>query len=98
MIGKNTEMVEIFGQDYRIKGVGDPEYIHMIAGYIDRKMREIAHSSGIMSQSRIAILAALNIADELFQEREKGAKIRNEFEKQAAGLSELLDSKLGAAE
>jgi cell division protein ZapA len=97
MIGKNTEMVEIFGQDYKIKGVGDPEYIHMIAGYIDRKMREIAHSSGIMSQSRIAILAALNIADELFQEREKDAKTRKIFEKQATGLSELLDSKLGAA-
>jgi len=96
MIGKNTEMVEIFGQDYKIKGVGDPEYIHMIAGYIDVKMREIAHSSGIMSQSRIAILAALNIADELFQEREKGVKRQKEFEKQAAGLSELLDSKLGA--
>jgi cell division protein ZapA len=69
----------------------------MIAGYIDRKMREIAHSSGIMSQSRIAILAALNIADELFQEREKDAKTRKIFEKQATGLSELLDSKLGAA-
>ncbi len=97
MIEKSTEVVEIFGQDYKIKGVGDPEYIHMIAGYIDRKMREIAHSSGIMSQSRIAILAALNIADELFQERENNAKSRKEFEKQAAGLSELLDSKLGTA-
>jgi len=97
MIEKSTEMVEIFGQDYKIKGVGDPEYIHMIAGYVDRKMREIAHSSGIMSQSRIAILAALNIADEFFQEKEKGTKSRKKFEKQAAGLSDLLDSKLGAA-
>ena len=69
MTEKSTEKVEIFGQEYKIKGVGNPQYIHKIAGYVDKKMREIAHSSGIMSQSRIAILAALNIADELYQER-----------------------------
>ena len=49
----STEKVEIFGQEYKIKGAGDPEYIHRIAGYVDSKMREIAHSSGIMSQSHM---------------------------------------------
>ncbi|RLF36799.1 MAG: cell division protein ZapA [Thermoplasmata archaeon] len=95
MTEKSTEKVEIFGQEYKIKGVGDPQYIHMIAGYVDKKMREIAHSSGIMSQSRIAILAALNIADELYQEREQRGKIQAELEKKAARLGELLDSKIG---
>ncbi len=97
MTGKSTEIVEIFGQDYKIKGVGDPVYINKIAGYVDRKMREIAHSSGIMSQSRIAILAALNIADELHQEKEKNKKSRQEIEKQAVELSDLIDSRIGAA-
>jgi len=97
MTGKSTEIVEIFGQDYKIKGVGDPDYINKIAGYVDRKMREIAHSSGIMSQSRIAILAALNIADELHQEKEKNKKSRQEIEKQAVELSDLIDSRIGAA-
>jgi len=95
MTEKSTEKVEIFGQEYKIKGVGDPQYIHMIAGYVDKKMREIAHSSGIMSQSRIAILAALNIADELYQEREQRGKIQAELEKKAARLGELLDNKIG---
>ena len=53
MTEKSTEKVEIFGQEYKIKGVGNPQYIQKIARYVDKKMREIAHSSGIMSQSRI---------------------------------------------
>ena len=92
MTERNTEKVEIFGQEYKIKGVGDPHYIHRIAGYVDKKMREIAHSSGIMSQSRIAILAALNIADELHQVKEKN--LQKEFGRKAARLGELIEDKI----
>ena len=95
MTGKSTEKVEIFGQEYKIKGAGNPQYIHRIAGYVDKKMREIAHSSGIMSQSRIAILAALNITDELYQEREKKTNVQKELERQAERLGDLLDNKIG---
>ncbi len=96
MTEKNAEKVEIFGQEYKIKGVGDPHYIHRIAGYVDKKMREIAHSSGIMSQSRIAILAALNIADELHQEKENKKNIQNELGRKAAELGDLIEDKIGA--
>jgi cell division protein ZapA len=95
MTEKSTEKVEIFGQEYKIKGVGNPQYIHKIAGYVDKKMREIAHSSGIMSQSRIAILAALNITDELYQVREAREKAEQELGLQAAKLGELLEEKIG---
>jgi len=94
MTEKSTEKVEIFGQEYKIKGVGNPQYVHKIAGYVDKKMREIAHSSGIMSQSRIAILAALNITDELYQVRETREKAEHELESQAAKLGELLEDKI----
>jgi len=47
-----------------------------------------------MSQSRIAILAALNITDELYQEREELDRVRAEFEGKAARLGELLDSEI----
>lgn len=94
MAEKSTEKVEIFGQEYKIKGVGNPQYIHKIAGYVDKKMREIAHSSGIMSQSRIAILAALNITDELYQVRETREKAEIELESKAAKLGELLEEKI----
>ncbi len=95
MTETSTEKVDIFGQEYKIKGVGDPQYIQKIAGYVDKKMREIAHSSGIMSQSRIAILAALNITDEFYQEREERVKIQDKLEMKAVKLGELLDDKIG---
>jgi cell division protein ZapA len=95
MTEKSTEKVEIFGQEYKIKGVGDPQYIHKIAGYVDRKMREIAHSSGIMSQSRIAILTALNITDELHQEQEARRTAEKKLEGEAARLSKIVDEKIG---
>lgn len=94
MAEKSTEKVEIFGQEYKIKGAGDPHYIHRIAGYVDKKMREIAHSSGIMSQSRIAILAALNIADELHQEKEGKKNIQRELGRKAAELGDLIEDKI----
>ncbi|UCF06114.1 MAG: cell division protein ZapA [bacterium] len=95
MTEKSTEKVEIFGQEYKIKGVGDPQYIHKIAGYVDQKMREIAHSSGIMSQSRIAILTALNITDELHQEQEARKMAEKKLEGEAARLSKIVDEKIG---
>ena len=96
MAEKSTEKVEIFGQEYKIKGVGNPQYIHKIAGYVDKKMREIAHSSGIMSRSRIAILAALNITGELYQVRGAREKAVQDLEQQAAKLGELLEEKISA--
>ena len=58
--------VEIFGKVYTVSGEKDPEYVRMVAEYVDRKMREISQTTETVSTSRIAILASLNIADELF--------------------------------
>lgn len=58
--------VEIFGKVYTVSGEKDPEYVRMVAEYVDRKMREISQITETVSTSRIAILASLNIADELF--------------------------------
>jgi len=90
----NSVKVEIYGSEYRIRGDADPDYIQEIAHYVDSKMREIAHSSGIMSQSRIAILAALNIADELHQERDEREKAKGALANQAARLGEMLEDKI----
>ena len=57
--------VEIFGTSYLLRGESDIEYMQELASYVDRKMREIQQETGIISPTKIAILAALNIADEL---------------------------------
>lgn len=61
--------VEIFGNEYRIKGKADVDYVKKVAAYVDEKMHQIAKMSVTGAVSKIAILTAINIADELFRER-----------------------------
>ena len=60
--------VSIFGRDYNIRGGSDSEYIRKLAAHVDSVMRDIADKTGSLSSGRVAILAALNIADEMFKE------------------------------
>jgi cell division protein ZapA len=63
--------VEIYGQAFRI-AIGDatPEYIQRLASYVDERMRAITVTTRALSVNRMAILAALNIADDLFKLQE----------------------------
>ena len=63
--------IEIFGQGYTIRGDGDPQHIAKLARYVDGKMREIAKSSRNLPTTKLALLAAINITDELFQIRQE---------------------------
>jgi len=63
--------VTIFGSEYRIKGPDDPIYARRMASEIDRRMREIAERQRINSPLRVAVLALLNMADELDRERHR---------------------------
>lgn len=60
--------VEIYGQKYRIrvKGEEDEKYINHLTSYVDQKMHEVAMKSKSADMLKIAVLAALNIADEYF--------------------------------
>lgn len=86
--------VSIFGREYKIKGHADKEYIEAMARYVDEKMKELANSSSLPSQDRLAILAALNIADELFQERQKTTETFSSVEQRAGEMIALLDGSL----
>ncbi|MCU0607567.1 MAG: cell division protein ZapA [Candidatus Edwardsbacteria bacterium] len=61
--------VEIYGSEYRIKGDADGEYIKRVAAFVDERMRQVSQLTTDSAVSKIAILAAINIADELFKER-----------------------------
>lgn len=75
-----TITVEIFGHEYRIKGEADPEYMTQIARFVDTRMREVSKGTPVGSLAKIGILAALNIADELFRERGEKQKITDDIE------------------
>lgn len=61
--------VSIFGEEHTLKGPASPEYLKRLAKYVDNKMQQISNSAPRMGTSRIAVLTALNIADELFRLR-----------------------------
>ena len=77
---KGSVTVEIFGQEYKIRGDTDPEHMAEIADYVDGKMKEVAKGAPVGSLAKIGILAALNIADELFTERAERRKMREDIE------------------
>jgi cell division protein ZapA len=68
--------VEIFGKVYTVRGDKDSEYVRRVAEFVDRKMREISQVTDTVSTSRIAILASLNIADELMTLLEESEQLK----------------------
>lgn len=56
--------VTIYGRTYNLRGDGDPAYLARLAHLVDQKMREVADSTGTADTMKVAILAALNLADE----------------------------------
>lgn len=86
--------VNIYGTEYPIRGEVDMEYIRRVAEYVDRKMREVDQNTTAKSSLKVAILAALNIADELFRERDEKAGLVKSFEAQADRLSQVLNENL----
>ena len=86
-----AEQVEIFGAIYHVRGDKDPEYLQELAGLVDRKMREIAQQVSTVDSAKIAILAALNISDELFQRRKQQDGLPVEIQEKVAALAGQLE-------
>jgi len=94
MEAKNVVQVQIFGHSYTIRGEADQDYIMGVAAYVDRKMREITDKLPVASLSKVAILASLNIADELFKERSRHENEQQELDRHAARLNAVLEDLL----
>ncbi len=57
--------VEIFNEEYVVKGSENPEYINMLASYVDRRMKMVQQRNPNLSTTKVAVLTSLNLADEL---------------------------------
>ncbi len=89
---KQSVRVNIFGEDYPIKGDTNTRYILRVGKYVDQKMREVADKITNKSPLKVAVLAAMNITDELFKEKEEKEKKLLDVEERAQTLLEWLDS------
>jgi cell division protein ZapA len=83
--------VEIYNQTYNIRSDGDNEYIHRLAEYVDSKMREVTSGTYTVDSHKVAILAALHIADELHQLRNQQDQLDNDLAQRSAGCTDELD-------
>ena len=91
---ENLVKVKIYGKEYTVKGQADSTYIGSVAEYVDGKMKEVDESVPFESSLRVAILAAMNITDELFALKKEGDEIYSEYEERAKALTDLLDETL----
>jgi cell division protein ZapA len=88
--------VDIQGQRYPIRTSLDPEYVARLAVYVEQKMRAAADSTTTGDAVRLAVLAALNIADELFRCREAAAAGNGQLAERFGELERLVDRMLMA--
>ena len=93
---KNVLKINIFGTDYPLKINSDVEYVRRVAEYVDKKMREVQALKPNRPLHQIAILSALNITDELFQQKKIVRQKVVSFEGEIAKLTEKLE--LGIAD
>lgn len=90
----HTVQVEIFGQTYTVKAGAEPGYVEQLASYVDGQMKEVSRTSGAVDSVRIAVLAALNIADECFRLGSRLREAEEGLREKAAVLARELDAVL----
>ena len=83
--------VEIYNQTYNIRSDGDNEYIMRLAEYVDGKMRDISSGTLTVDSLKVAILAALHIADEFHQLKNNQAQSDAQLASRSAECAEMLD-------
>lgn len=82
--------LRIYGETYTLRTDEDPGYAEEVAGYVDARMREVAASGKVVVTSRIAVLAAMHIADELLKLRREVERSRGEDDSRLGTLASRL--------
>jgi cell division protein ZapA len=93
--GERKVKIEIYDQSYNVNADGNEEYLKDLAAYVDAKMRTVAESTRMVDSLKVAVLAALNIADEAFMLRQRQQEIdgplRKRVEKCVAMVEKALE-------
>ena len=86
--------VEIYDQSYSVNADGNEEYLQELAAYVDGKMREIAAATRMVDSLKVAVLASLNIADELYSLRDRQQQIEGPLRKRVEKCVALVKKAL----
>lgn len=95
---KNVMYVQIMGHEYPVEAnPGDELYVNRLAQFVEEKMREVKNDSKIVDSYKLAVMAAMNITDELFRIQEAKGSSSKVFESRAEELIQILDRALQTA-
>jgi len=86
--------VRIYGKEYPVASDQNPEYVRMLAEYVDGKMNEVGGGSEAATAARVAVLAALNIADEYMRLRNEKEKFISLVEGRVSKVIKMVEEKL----
>ena len=81
--------VQIFGERYTLRATDSPEYLNRVAEYVDTKFHEVAKESPALTPVKVAVLASLNIADDLFKRDAAKDRIQKELLARIDGIFQL---------
>lgn len=84
----NKVTVNIYNEEYVVKGNEKPDYIEMLASYVDRRMRMVQQRNVNLSTTKVAVLTALNLADEL-------NKLQEDYDELVKTLEEERKNRMG---
>jgi cell division protein ZapA len=86
--------IEIYDQMYSVQADQNEEYLKELAAYVDSKMRTVAESTHTVDTVKVAVLAALNIADEMFTLRQRQEKTEGPLRKCVEKCVSLVEKAL----
>ena len=86
--------VDIYGQRLAIQGEADEIYVQELARFVEGQMRTVAQNLTTTTPAKIAILAAINITDQLFQQQQLRQAGEAEVERRARGMMEDIEAQL----
>ena len=92
--GSGLVKIDIYDQSYNVNAEGNAEYLTELAAYVDLRMREVAEAARTVDSLKVAVLAALNIADELFAMRERQKQIEGPLRERVEKCVGLVESAL----
>lgn len=90
--------IKVFGQTYTVKTDAEEDHIQEVARYVNEKINEVLKKTRSVSTLNVAILTALNIADDLLKEKGKRMALLREIEKKSEDLAEKIDLRLSGEE
>lgn len=89
-----TVKVEIYDQTYQVRGELDEAYVAELARYVDAKMRAVSEATRAVDSLRVAVLAALSLADELQMLRKRQSEFEGALRERAERCLTLVDQAL----